>query len=150
MSDNEFTNIFGVVSGIATIVLALWGSVLSTIMFFQDRSRIKVGFDNSFLIHDSVVPVFSFTVINYGRRPITINSFIIKTSNSSPYPIIMPNEYIKYELPQKLNENEICSIVIEKSNFQRIKDCKIKKVYFTDILGKKYILKKRFYKYLLI
>lgn len=127
---------------IVTVVLAVWSAILSTILFLSDKPKIKVGMAHGFQIGglNHMDSAITFSAVNYGRRPVTISNFTIKTSDNQ-YLFTMPNLFIKHELPVKLEENDDTSIIISYEtllNSVKENQTALKSVIFTDNVGKKY------------
>ena len=78
----EYINTYNLDS-ILTIVLAAWGSILSTIIYLQDRPKIKVGLTRGSVINLPSVQnsedVLRLSIRNYGRSPLTISSVAFGT-----------------------------------------------------------------------
>lgn len=128
-------------SDIATVSLALWGSILATINFIQDRPRIKVGLTRGFTV-PNMEDIIELAIHNYGRRPITVTSAgFVSNRRKDGILFPWPEQYIKYGLPQVLKENEEVSLALPlevlRSSAEENK-VSINFVYFKDALGNSY------------
>jgi len=133
---------------IATVVLAAWGAWISTLSYIKDNPRIKVyitkgqvgnlGFENR-------QDVLIFGVMNIGRRPVVISKVTLQTDIKNDL-LALPDAYIKYTLPIKLNENEDTSVIIDAKRIIDLckrEKCNIEYLVFTDAINKRYKCKLR-------
>jgi hypothetical protein len=141
--DNIFDSIAEVVRSIpdnwdriVTVILALWGSILSTIIFLQDRPRIKTGVDLGFGVGGIEGDFMTFSVINHGRRPVTISNFSIKTKDNN-FLLLTPSDFLERQLPSKLEENEDARVTINY-NLLLNSEKPVKSFIFKDNTGREY------------
>lgn len=142
----EYINTYNLDS-ILTIVLAAWGSILSTIIFLQDRPRIKVGLTKGSVISlpsvDSSEEILRLSIRNYGRRPLTISSVAFGTDKpkNEREAFFLKEHFFIYDLPKELPENSEISLVMK---YKSLKSCaekdnvNINYLVFSDTLGKRY------------
>ena len=132
---------------IATILIAVYGAFLSTILAIykisSDRKRLKVNLDLA-VISDSINKpqnVLSLSCANIGKRPITIQSYGIEMPNKNNFFFI--NE-CPDKLPKTLSDGEGCTLC---GNLQGITKVLIETGYngtvevfgfFKDTSGNKY------------
>jgi hypothetical protein len=142
----EYINTYNLDS-ILTIVLVAWGSILSTIIFLQDRPRIKVGLTKGSVISlpsvDSSEKILRLSIRNYGRRPLTVSSVAFGTDKpkNKKEAFFLKEHFFTYDLPKELPENSEISLVMKydslKSYAKRDK-VNINYLVFSDTLGKNY------------
>lgn len=125
-----------------TVILAIWGSTLSTIIYLNDKPRVKIGIGFGYgLTKNDNSRYLVCSIINYGRRPITIVNMVFEADGKT-VTIVLPDQFYKWELPKKLLENEDHSVVMDYELLQRklneSKSRPIKKIVFIDNLGKKH------------
>ncbi len=142
----EYINTYNLDS-ILTIVLAAWGSILSTIIYLQDRPKIKVGLTRGSVINLPSVQnsedVLRLSIRNYGRRPLTISSVAFGTDKprNEREILFLKEHFIVYDLPKQLLENSEISLVMK---YESLKSCakrdnvNINYLVFSDTLGKSY------------
>jgi len=71
---------------ITTVVLAGWGAILSTIIYLQDKPKIKVGIKRGFTVGmRQQIDTLSLVIRNAGRRPIVVESAEFETSDKKSY-----------------------------------------------------------------
>ncbi len=136
-----FQNIGANWDKITTIVLAGWGAILSTIIYLQDRPRIKVGVKRGFTVGmQQQIDTLSLVIRNAGRRPIVVESAEFETSDRKSL-FVFPNDYLVYDLPKKLDENEQITVTL---NYDLVKHAciderkSVDSVVFIDSIGNKY------------
>ena len=108
---------------IVTLVLAVWGAILSTILGIREISREKRKI-KVFLDHIDIVERDQLTVVNIGTRPITITkiSCVIETKqDGTTYTEQTPGDFfhddyyksdLKIPLPKKLEDGEFVTILL--------------------------------------
>lgn len=114
-------------SDLVTLLLALWGAILSTattflavILFFKDRSIVKVRASHSLYFptapHSSgkSLPCLSVEISNSGRRSITVQSFYLQFNDQSALHVYDSSLFLMggKDLPIKLDEGASYSVMI--------------------------------------
>lgn len=129
---------------IATVVLAAWGAWISTLSYLKDRPKVKVSLWDGYLMNPirtgQDMRIISFEILNIGRRPVIIKKAMIKT-DIVKYLLALPNQYIQYTLPIKLNENEDTTLTIAYKTLEdscKENKCNAEYLVITDSSGKKY------------
>ena len=142
----EYINTYNLDS-ILTIVLAAWGSILSTIIFVQDRPRIKVGLTDGSIINLPSVnkseKILRLSIKNYGRRPLTISSvaFGADKPKNEREAFFLKEHFFTYDLPKELPENSEISLVMKYESlksYAKEDNININYLVFSDTLGKNY------------
>lgn len=128
---------------LATVILALWGAVLSTIIFLKDKPNIKVSLQRGFFFNKTTKDLLILVIVNSGRSPINVISARFFTDDSKDKAVILPlpDQYLDYNLPRTLGENEQINLSIP---YDIVKSCaeesglNINYIGFTDTLGNVY------------
>lgn len=128
---------------IATVVLAAWGAWISTLSYLKDNAKIKVYITKGQvgdINFEYSQDVYIFGVMNVGRRPVVINKVTLQTDIKDDL-LALPDAYIKYTLPVKLNENEETSVIIDAKRIIDLckrEKCNVEYLVFTDVTNKRY------------
>lgn len=129
---------------ITTVVLAGWGAILSTIIYLNDKPKIKLGIRRGFTVGMAQqINTLSLVVQNSGRRPVVIESAEFSTTDGKSL-FVFPNDYLVYDLPKKLNENEQITVTL---NYDLVRQAcidegkAVNELVFIDSLGKRYTKK---------
>ena len=97
-----------------TLLIALWGAVLSTAKVLYDYSRnirrLKVYLAYGFLTQGNIVGpnIISISVMNVGYRDVTLNSMGFILPDKHYIMIIEPQSNVKF--PYTLSEGKECSV----------------------------------------
>lgn len=127
---------------IATVSLALWGSIVSTLIYLNDRPKISVGMARGFTVPQMDNSI-ALSIRNSGRRPITVSNITFETDQKKDKKFLFPfpNQYWDYKLPMKLDENEE---ITQNIPYEIIKNTaeeegvNVEYLIFKDSIGKEY------------
>jgi hypothetical protein len=110
-------------SQILTAIVAIYGAILSTMIFTSRRRekqrRLKVNFSNGFLTyaHNLSKAMLFITISNPGNRDVTINVPSISLPDGKP--LVFPNPQSNVSFPYKLEEGTECKIWTEIKDLAR-------------------------------
>ena len=102
----------------ATILIALWGALLSTILavreYFKDRRKVKVTYSSVITSNNLGNPItlVEVKVVNIGHRPITITGGGLLLSDGRT--LVQPlQNIIPVKLPARLDDGDSVSIYLD-------------------------------------
>lgn len=120
-----------------TLLIALYGAVLSTIIFWRERQKekrtIRVECRIAIGLSPSGTPgrYVSIVAVNSGHRPVTIIQAGLKLNTKESY-IPMVSNPVFYPLPKKLEDSDPVTILMEWDNvLNSLSSLKDNKVRFT-------------------
>ncbi len=119
------------------LILGVWGTVLSTWVYFRVRSSVKVTVQSNMMVVSEYGGVSNerltiIKAVNVGKRPITItNGYIYFPKKSNLYPCVTAKDAIKN---QYIQEGEFITMQFEEKTF----DTKRFVALVCDASGKKY------------
>ena len=133
-----------------TLVLAIWGAVLSTALFIikiiefrRDRATIRVSATYGLMpvgldpLADDVQDIIVLQAVNVGRRPITLTSAYLPLSDGRS---ILALRSLRTPLPCTLNESEECGLYISIESIREVEEegVQVIAVAFRDSANKEY------------
>jgi len=104
-------------SQIVTAIVAIYGAILSTVIFTSRRKekqrRLKVSFSSGFLTyaHDLSEAMLFITISNPGNRDVTVNLPSILLPDRKT--VVFPNPQSNVNFPHKLKEGTECKLWTE-------------------------------------
>jgi hypothetical protein len=130
-----------------TLSVALYGAILSTVIFWRERQkerrtlliscRVSIGIDS----RSTTGRYISIEAVNIGHRPITLTQAGLLSSANEIF-VSLVSDPVFYPIPKKLEDGEM--ITVHMSWEDVINAAKERKIYFTkafvqDAEGKKYL-----------
>lgn len=140
-------------SEIITLIIAIYGAVLSTIIaireFTKDKRRVKVVCRYAFAFppgSNETLKFISISVVNTGHRPIQINQAGIMLNDGNGI-TQLESKIGKIPLPKKLEDGESLEIMFDADKIEQAlknhenKKAKFTKAYVSDAEGNRYTSK---------